>query len=70
MNGLPEGHRRAAGRRKFGRIYQRLCFQLAARRSPLASRGSRARHPNIPSRNRLPRSEVESSAVRMKEQDA
>jgi len=56
MNGLPEGRRLAAGRRKFGRIYRRLCFQLAAR-------GSRACHPNIPSRNRLPRSEVEIRCV-------
>jgi len=56
MNGLPEGRRLAAGRRKFGRIYRRLCFQLAARRS-------RACHPNIPSRNRLPRSEVEIRCV-------
>jgi hypothetical protein len=62
MNGLPEGRRWAAGRRKFGRIYQRWCFELAAR-------GSRA-NPNIPSQKRLPRSGVESSAVRMKEQDA
>jgi hypothetical protein len=64
MNGLPEGRRLAASRRKFGRIYQRLCFQLVARSSRAAC------DPNISSQKRLPRSGMESSAVRMKEQDA